>query len=52
VDPMDAWDQPDTGWDELPRFLDFHRGWLAELPAEVATEVAHDNVERLFGRPR
>ncbi len=52
VDPMDAWDQPDTGWDELPRFLDFHRGWLAELPAEVATKVAHDNVERLFGRPR
>ncbi len=52
VDRMDGWDQPDTGWDELPRFLAFHRRWLARLPAAVAAKVGYGNVERLFGRPR
>ena len=26
-----------------------YRGWLAQLPADQATRIAHGNAERLFG---
>lgn len=43
VERLDAWDQPDTGWDEIGRFLDFHRRWLSHLPAEVAEKIRLTN---------
>lgn len=48
VERLDAWDQPDTGWGEIDRFLDFHRTWLADLPAEVAERIRLRNAQRLF----
>jgi predicted TIM-barrel fold metal-dependent hydrolase len=51
VDQLDRWDEPDTGWNELERFLAFHRRWLSGLPADVAHKIRYDNVRRLFGQP-
>lgn len=48
VDQLDAWDQPDTGWQELPRFLDFHRRWLAFLPSPARELIGQGNARRLF----
>lgn len=48
VEQLDAWDRDDTGWQELGRFLDYHRRWLAGLPPEVAQKVRLDNARRLF----
>jgi predicted TIM-barrel fold metal-dependent hydrolase len=50
VDQMDAWDRDDTGWHELGRFWDFHRGWLGQLPDSVARRIACENAVRLFDR--
>jgi hypothetical protein len=49
VERLDAWDEPDTGWREIGRFLGFHRRWLAELPADAAQAVRIGNARRLFG---
>ncbi len=49
VDRMDAWDEPDTGWREIDRFLAFHRAWLADLPAEIRQAIAHGNARRWLG---
>lgn len=48
VEQLNPWDEPDTGWRHLDRFLDFHRGWLAALPPEVAERVALTNALRFF----
>ena len=48
VDRLNPWDEPDSGWQELPRFLDFHRHWLAELPPSVARAIRWDNAQRFF----
>ena len=48
VDRIDGWDRPDTGWEELPRFLAFHRRWLGHLPAPVRRAIAVDNALRLY----
>ena len=48
VEQLNPWDEPDTGWQELPRFLEFHRGWLDQLPAEVASKVRLLNAISLF----
>jgi predicted TIM-barrel fold metal-dependent hydrolase len=48
VEQLDGWDQPDTGWQELGRFLDFHRSWLADLPAAVAEQIRLTNALALF----
>ena len=50
VEQLDAWDRDDTGWQELGRFWQFHRGWLKQLPADVARRIACGNAVRLFGR--
>jgi predicted TIM-barrel fold metal-dependent hydrolase len=50
VDQMDAWDRDDTGWRELGRFWDFHRGWLRDLPDSVARRIACENAVQLFDR--
>ncbi len=49
VDRLNPWDEPDTGWQELPRFLDFHRAWLATLPPEQAAAIRWQNAQEFFG---
>jgi predicted TIM-barrel fold metal-dependent hydrolase len=48
VEQLDAWDQPDTGWERIAEFLDFHRRWASFLPAEVADAVLRENARALF----
>ncbi|MDH5514352.1 MAG: amidohydrolase [Gammaproteobacteria bacterium] len=48
VDQLDRWDEADTGWQELERFWIFHRGWLADLPANVAVRIACKNAADTF----
>ena len=49
VDRLNPWDEPDTGWQELPRFLDFHRTWLSALPEDQADAIRWKNARRFFG---
>jgi hypothetical protein len=49
VDRLNPWDEPDTGWQELPRFLDFHRAWLATLPPQQADAIRWQNAQKFFG---
>jgi hypothetical protein len=48
VEQIDAWNQDDTGWQELGRFLDFHRRWLAFLPPRERRLVSSENARKLF----
>ena len=48
VDRLNPWDEPDTGWQELPRFLHFHRTWLSGLPEEQADAIRWQNARRFF----
>lgn len=50
VDQLDRWDEPDTGWQELGRFWDFHRSWLRQLPVAVALKIGCENAVALFRR--
>jgi hypothetical protein len=36
-------------WEELPRYLAAVRGWLGQLPPEVAERIAFGNADRLYG---
>jgi predicted TIM-barrel fold metal-dependent hydrolase len=51
VDKGSSWDEADSGWQALHRFIDFHRRWLSFLPPKVAEAVRWRNAERLFARP-
>lgn len=48
VDRLNPWDEPDTGWQELHRFLSFHRDWLATLPEDKARAIRWENAQRFF----
>ncbi len=48
VEQLNPWDEPDTGWQELHRFLSFHRNWLDTLPADKAKAIRWDNAQRFF----
>jgi hypothetical protein len=48
VDQLDRWDEADTGWQELGRFWAYHRNWLADLPHNVALQVACKNAVATF----
>lgn len=50
VDRLNPWDEPDSGWQELPRFLGFHRDWLSTFPADQAEAIGHLNAKRFFSR--
>jgi predicted TIM-barrel fold metal-dependent hydrolase len=50
VEQLDRWDEADSGWQQLGRFWTFHRGWLAQLPNEVARQISCGNAVALFGR--
>jgi predicted TIM-barrel fold metal-dependent hydrolase len=39
-------------WHYVPEHATFSRGWLADLPTEVAERIAWKNGEALFGGPR
>jgi hypothetical protein len=49
VDQLDRWDEDDSGWQELGRFWNFHRRWLAQLPDDVARRIGCGNAVDLFG---
>lgn len=51
VDNAHQWDEPDTGWQQLGRFLDFHRHWLRSLPDDLATRVRLTNALQFFRNP-
>jgi len=38
-------------WETLPEGMQFMRGWLKQLPHDVAERIAYRNAERLFGSP-
>ena len=48
VEQMDSWDEPDTGWQEYARFIDFHRTWLGMLPDNIAEKIRLRNACTLF----
>ena len=50
VEQLDSWDEPDTGWQEYARFIDFHRDWLDRLPEDIAVKIRLLNAYVLFGR--
>jgi hypothetical protein len=39
-------------WLQYDNIMNNYRAWLAQLPPDQARRVAHQNAERLFGRPR
>lgn len=49
VERLDAWDNVDSGWEEIGRFVDFHRQWIEELPREAAQKIRWSNARSLFG---
>ena len=51
VDNLHRWDEPDTGWQEIDRFLEFHRKWIDRLPPELARKVRLDNARAFFRNP-
>lgn len=50
VERLNAWDEPDTGWQELPRFIAFHRDWIGTFPPEQAEAIRRGNALRFFRR--
>jgi hypothetical protein len=48
VERLNPWDEADTGWQELRRFLGFHRQWLNKLPEEIADKVRLRNAKAFF----
>lgn len=46
VDKGSSWDEADSGWSQLPKFVEYHRGWLSQLPPEVAEQIRWSNAER------
>ncbi|MGD8927080.1 MAG: amidohydrolase family protein [Thioalkalispiraceae bacterium] len=48
VTKTQRWDEPDEGWDHLPKLIDFHRKWLAELPPHVEEQVRLLNARDFF----
>jgi hypothetical protein len=38
-------------WDRLPSLMAAVQAWLAQLPRDVAEQIAYRNAERLFGAP-
>ena len=43
-----SWDEPNTGWDHLGEFIDFHRTWLSLLPTDIARKIRLENALRFF----
>lgn len=52
VEQLDAWDEPDSGWEHVGEFLAFHRRWLADLPPDIAKQIRLENAKKLFRLPQ
>ena len=48
VDRGISWDEPDSGWQHLDRFINFHRQWLSFLPPDVSRKIIWTNAENWF----
>lgn len=48
VEQLNPWDEPDSGWHELHRFIAFHRTWLKTLPTEKAAAIRWGNAVNFF----
>jgi len=48
VDKGSSWDEPDTGWVQLPNYINFHRRWLSFLPSDIERKILWSNAERWF----
>ncbi len=48
VDNAHQWDQPDTGWQQLGRFINFHRRWIRSLPEPLRNNVRLTNALSFF----
>lgn len=48
VTKTQRWDEPDEGWDHLPKLIAFHRQWLSTLPAGVEEKVRLTNAMAFF----
>lgn len=44
---LHRWDRADEGWLHYEEFIQFHRHWLSQLPAELERKIRLDNA-RLF----
>ena len=42
----DTW--VDSRWQSYPQIIEEYRGWLAQLPSDVAAKIAYQNAERMF----
>ena len=45
------WYEADEGWQHYNAFLNFHRHWLKQLPAEVEEKIRLTNAQAFFNRP-
>jgi predicted TIM-barrel fold metal-dependent hydrolase len=48
VEFRNNWDTPDTGWQQLDELIQYHRRWLACLPATVEPRVRLENAREFF----
>lgn len=48
VDDRHRWDRPDTGWQKVDEYLNFHQRWLSFLPVKLANKVRLKNAQELF----
>ncbi len=48
VENLHAWDEPDTGWERLGEYLQFHRRWLNALPEPLTERLRLRNAQRFF----
>lgn len=43
-----TWETADDGWDYLGRLWDYHRGWMASLPASLRRQLEWENARSFF----
>lgn len=43
-----ALEEPDSGWLHVKDYLDFHRKWLADLPAPLRKQIQIENAHKFF----
>lgn len=50
VEQLNPWDEPDSGWQQLERFLGFHRDWLQGLSPAARDKISYQNALAFFSR--
>lgn len=51
VDRGINWDEPDSGWEHLSKYIAFHRRWAEFLPAEIREKILWSNAAKWFESP-